>query len=268
MPSIQTASDLLLSANQRLPHPRWPKRQTWQALVFSMGLCATSFAQAGLFADNEARRAILDLRQRYQTLSEENAAMRESLQDAQNKLKALSNDMAKLRSRNEQLTRELTSLRKQTSAQYPDALMPENALAIGGTASSSPVFTEEAAQEKTLFDAALNKFRGNDYSGARSALRTYLQKYPQSGKRIAALYWLGNSEYALRNYRSAMNSYRAVVTQAPNHERAPEALLALSTCQVELRDLTGARATLEQLISTYPNSEASQAARDRLTRLR
>ncbi len=65
-----------------------------------------------------------------------------------------------------------------------------------------------------------------------------------------------------------MRSYRAVVAQAPQHERAPEALLALSACQVELKDTAGARATLENLIKTYPRSEAAQAAQDRLTRLR
>ena len=79
---------------------------------------------------------------------------------------------------------------------------------------------------------------------------------------------MGNSDYALRNYRNAMRSYRAVVAQAPQHERAPEALLALSACQVELKDTAGARATLENLIKTYPRSEAAQAAQDRLTRLR
>jgi TolA-binding protein len=50
--------------------------------------------------------------------------------------------------------------------------------------------------------------------------------------------------------------------------RAPEAVLAIANCQLELKDNKGARKTLEELIANYPASEAAQAAKDRLARLR
>jgi TolA-binding protein len=37
---------------------------------------------------------------------------------------------------------------------------------------------------------------------------------------------------------------------------------------LELKDIKGARKTLEDLVKTFPNSEAANTARDRLTRLR
>ena len=86
--------------------------------------------------------------------------------------------------------------------------------------------------------------------------------------KTSALFWLGNSDYALRSYRSAMANFRAVVAQAPDHERAPEALLSIANCQTELKETTAARATLEQLVAKYPRTEAAQAARDRLARLK
>ena len=46
-------------------------------------------APAQLFGDNEARRAILDLRQRYQTLTDEQARTRSSLLELQSQIESL-----------------------------------------------------------------------------------------------------------------------------------------------------------------------------------
>ena len=259
-------SNRTISAMPARALPRWVAL----ALLAASAL-ALSPAHAQLFSDNEARRAILDVRQRYQALADENSDMRGALQSMQAQIEALRSELTKPRSREEQLARDVAELqRRQKDLARPgddkagaapaDAAMP----ALVGDAAHG----DETPQEKAAFDAALNQFRANDYAGAQAALRGYLRKYPQGSRRVSALYWLGNSDYALRNYRSAMGSFRSVVNQAPEHERAPEALLSLAACQVELKDMAGARATLEQLILKYPRSEAAQAGRDRLARLR
>ena len=69
-------------------------------------------AHAELFADNEARRAILDLRQRYQMIDEENAEMLANQQKMQTQLDALRTDLAHIRSRQEQLTHELADMQR------------------------------------------------------------------------------------------------------------------------------------------------------------
>ena len=53
-----------------------------------------------------------------------------------------------------------------------------------------------------------------------------------------------------------------------SHPRAPEAVLSIANCQIELKDNAGARRSLDQLIKTYPQSEAAAAAKERLSRLR
>lgn len=267
----------------RQPVAAWPRHVAPQRLAGGVLLAAllagaAPQARADFFADNEARRAILDLRQRHLALTEENSKLRESLQSTQSQLDTLRNELARQRQRDDQLARELAELRRnmpsatnnteeKTASPVAGSALTA-ATSTAGSATEAPARAEDSHGEKAAFDAALNKFRTSDYAGAQAGLRAYLQKYPQGSRRIAALYWLGNSDYALRNYRGAMRSYRAVVAQAPQHERAPEALLALSACQVELQDTAGARKTLENLIKTYPRSEAAQAAQDRLTRLR
>ena len=85
---------------------------------------------------------------------------------------------------------------------------------------------------------------------------------------MRALFWLGNAQYATRNYKEAVANLRNMLTLAPDHARAPEALLCIANCQIELKDTPAARRTLEDLIRVYPQSEAAQAAKDRLARIR
>ena len=44
--------------------------------------------------------------------------------------------------------------------------------------------------------------------------------------------------------------------------------MAIANCLLELKDSKGARKTLEDLIANYPGTEAAQAAKERLVRLR
>ncbi len=45
-------------------------------------------------------------------------------------------------------------------------------------------------------------------------------------------------------------------------------MLSIANCQVELKDVRGARKSLEDLGKNYPQSEAAQAGKERLARLR
>ena len=88
------------------------------ALCFSQSL-----AIAGLFEDDDARRAILDLRQRLEQLSgsgvsqsksqsEEIFKLRSALLDLQGQIETLKAEQAKLRGTHEQLIRDLSELQQ------------------------------------------------------------------------------------------------------------------------------------------------------------
>ena len=93
---------------------------TWrQAALAAFVLCGAASAQAALFEDDEARRAILDLRQRVeairtqsenttQRLSDENGQLRRSLVDLQQQIDSLRGDMARMTGQNEQLSKTLS----------------------------------------------------------------------------------------------------------------------------------------------------------------
>ncbi|MFZ2389484.1 MAG: tol-pal system protein YbgF, partial [Polaromonas sp.] len=128
-------------------------------------------------------------------------------------------------------------------------------------------FAAEPA-EKQEFETALATLRKGDFAAAQTSFVGFIKRYPQSGYRSPALFWLANAQYALRDYRSAVTNFRSLVTADPEHLRAPEALLSMANCQVELKDAKSARKTLENLVQAYPQSEAASVAKERLSKLK
>ena len=87
--------------------------------ALALALAAASFSAHALFGDDDARRAILDLRQRLDTaitaqnkLVEDNEQMRRSMLDLQTQIETLRNELAQSRGIQEQASRELEDLRR------------------------------------------------------------------------------------------------------------------------------------------------------------
>lgn len=234
-------------------------------------LCASLGAQAALFEDDEARRAILDLRQRVEAMrvqgeqrqSDDTAQLRRSLLDLQTQIEQMRGDMQRMTGQNEQLTRAVSEL-QQRQTDLDDKLKknePQKVAVDGREFNADP-------KEKADFDAALGIFRAGQFPQAQTAFAEFVKRYPQSGYNASALFWLGNAQYATRNYNEAIANFRSMLSLAPDHAKAPEAVLSIANCQIELKDTRAARRTLEDLTKAYPQSEAAQAGRERLSRLR
>ena len=235
-------------------------------------------AHAALFDDDEARRDILDLRQKVDAsqqrsaedlrkVNEENSQLRRSILDLANQLETLREDLAKLRGQDEQLARDVAEIQrkqKDLTQGVDDRLRkfePSKISVDGKEFVTSPA-------EMRDFDAALAVLRKSDFVAAQTSFLDFLKRYPESGYRASSLFWLGNAQYALRSYKEAIGNFKAVLSVAPDHLRAPEAALSIANCQVELKDVRSARKTLEDLIKVYPQSEAAAVAKDRLTKLK
>jgi tol-pal system protein YbgF len=239
-------------------------------------------SHAGIFDDEEARRAILDLRQRVEAArqeadkavtqeslraTEDTAQLRRSLLEMQNQIESLRADLAKMQGQNEQLTRDIGELQRQQKdmvQSVDDRLRKFEPLKV---IVDGQEFTVDPA-EKRDFEAALAVFRKGDFAAAQTAFVDFLRRYPQSGYAPSAFFWLGNAQYATRDYKEAVQNFRILLSQAPDHMRAPEAVLSIANCQLELKDTKAARKTLEELVKAYPQSEAAAAAKERLSRLK
>jgi tol-pal system protein YbgF len=258
---------------------RW--RAIFAAAFLVLGLGASSFASAALFEDDEARRAIVELRGRVEAqraaadrqaedarrAADDTRQMRNSLLDLQSQIESLRGEIARLTGQNEQLLRDLAEVqrRQKDLVQGVDERLrtvePSKVSVDGKEFIADPT-------ESRDFEAALAIFRRGEFPAAQAAFSDFIKRYPQSGFRPTALFWLGNSQYANRDYKGAIANFRALLAVAPEHPRAAEAVLSIANCQIELKDNAGARRTLDELVKAYPQSEAAVAAKERLARFR
>jgi tol-pal system protein YbgF len=250
-----------------------------------LGLFGTP-ALAQLFGDDEARKAIIELRERveanrrtaeaqfqrmsqdFNRLNEESAApTRRSLLELSNQIEGLRSELARMRGQSEQLARDVSELQRQQK----DALVAfDERLRLLEPAKVSLDGQEfqARAEEKAEFDQAMDLVRKAAFDQATKAFAAFLKRHPDSGYQPSALFWLGNAQYAVSAFKEAIDSYRRLLSVSPAHLRVPEARLAIANCQTELKDTKAARRTLEELVKAHPQSEAAAAAKERLTRLR
>jgi tol-pal system protein YbgF len=245
--------------------------------VLAWAAALASAPASAFFGDDEARKAIIDLRarvadqdQRTQAQLAEISKRIERLEAAQrgqlefaNVVDSLRQEIARLRGQIDVLGNEVASLQKRNRDLYNDLdarlkqLEPKPVVVDGRPATID-------RDEQAAYDAAMVLFRGGDYKAATTSLQQFVARYPQSAYVPAAYYWLGNSHYQLKDYRAAIAAQQLVVDRHAESARAPEALLSIAASQAELNDRTRARATLERLVKDYPASEAAKIAKERL----
>jgi tol-pal system protein YbgF len=263
-----------------------PLQHAWRGLAAAalLGAAATT-VHAGLFDDEEARKAIVELRARLAAtedagkvraaeltatnaqLVEQLGALRRSLLDLNNQLEAMRADIAKLRGSDEQVLRDLSDIQrrqKDVSSALEDRLRKIEPVKVAIDGRDALVDPEE----KRAFDEAIAAIRGSEFDKSVALLANFQRRYPASAYTDSARFWLGNAQYGRRDYKEAIAAFRAFVAAAPENPRAPEALLALANSQAEMKDVRGARKTIEELMKSYPQSEAAQAGKERLASIR
>ena len=249
-------------------------------------------AYAGILEDDEARRAILDLRQKVDSVqqrasddirktneevrktteevrktNEDTGQLRRSLLDLANLIEVLRADLAKLRGQNEQLARDVAEGQRKQKDLYQGIddrfrkIEPAKVTVDGRDFVAVPFEIRD-------FDAALASLRKGEFAAAQNAFLEFDRRYPDSGYKPSALFWLGNAQYALRSYKEAIVNFKTLLTLAPDHMRSPEAALSIANCQIELKDTKSARKTLEDLSKAYPKAEAASVAKERLSKLK
>jgi len=242
-------------------------------------------AHAGLFDDDEARKAIIELRAKVEEhdrqnvarqteLAEAIAVFKRSLLELNSQLESLRGELARLRGQDEQNTAQIQQVAKDLAAlqqRQKDLLAPLEARMARLEPLTVKVDGKDVqvtADEKKAFDEAMGVMRTGDFNAAAVALERFQRRYPSSVYVDVSNYWLGNAHYGRREYREAIAALRNLLSAAPEHPRAAEAMLLMANCQVELKDGKAARKTLEDLLKAFPSSEVAPAAKERLATIK
>jgi TolA-binding protein len=188
------------------------RHATLPALVVAAAAGGSAIsAHAALFGDDEARRAIIELRQRVDSLQQSQEQTRRSLLDLQSQIESLKSDQAKLRGQNEQLTRDASELQRGQNICQGLGRAPAPVRARQRDCGRQEFTADRNEQQE--FEQALGMFRSGKFPEAGQAFAAFLRQ-PQERLRALGRFWLGNSQYATRDYKNAIANFRSVMTSA------------------------------------------------------
>jgi tol-pal system protein YbgF len=207
-----------------------------------------------LFADDDARKAILELRK----------SLVATQMDLQNQIEKLKADNAELRGQIENLEKQGEDINNSQKTYYQDLdtrlgnFEPRTATIEGVTGTVQP-------NEKKAYDDALKAFQAGNLKKADEGFSAFVNRYPKSPYVPLALFWSGNSKYANKDYTGAITQLQSLIKRFPNHPRIPAAMVTLGNAQLESGSKASAKKTFNEIISKYPDSEAAKDAQQLLT---
>jgi tol-pal system protein YbgF len=225
------------------------------ALALFLSVAASLLSQNtwAILSDDEARRAILELRKSV-------SASQAAILDLQNQLDKHKSENAQLRGQIESLQKQSDDLSNNQKSFYQDLdarisrLEPQTVEVEGVTGIVQ-------AGEKSSYDEALKSFQAGQIKNADSEFTTFIRKYPSSPYLPLALYWSGNTKYALKDYKAAITQLQGLISRYPGHQRVPAATLTMANANLESGKKAIAKKLLTDLISKYPDSDAAKEAK-------
>ncbi|WP_175626386.1 MULTISPECIES: tol-pal system protein YbgF [Oxalobacteraceae] len=237
-------------------------KKTLIAALMAAFSCASLSAHAALFGDDEARKAIIDLRSKVDgiqqskaetsavlTLSNQNDALKQEISRLNGQIEVLSNEVQNLQQRQKDFYVDLDNRLRKLE---PQVVAVDGKDAMVGQS------------EQSAYDNALALFKAGDYKKSGTSFADFIQRYPESAYAPSAQYWIGNAYYAQRDYKNAIAAQQALLKKYPDNPKAADALLNIASSQVELKDRSAAKKTLESLVAKFPNAPAAQTAKERL----
>ena len=229
--------------------------------VFATGTLLLGLTQPAwaLFGDDEARKAILDLRERMEVVQNGQMLL-------QGQIDQLREQNAQLTGRIEQLTNDLVVQQRSMKDLYGDL---NNRLAVFEPADVKldGKDVKVGAEEKRLYDLGVKLFTQEKYAQAADIMSSLVTLYPESPYVASAMYWQGNARYAAGDLDQTVKVMDALIAQYPKSVRVPDAQLTKAAALTGLNKRNEAINTLRSIVKTYPNTETAKLAQERLKAL-
>ena len=271
-----------------------------KSVLLSLSLFALSSAfnsaNAALFDDKEARKKIVEVEAKQQSdhtaamaaiadLKKSQAAMEKriaaieaivqggGLADMQNQIEVLKQEVANLKGDLEVASHNLETTQQRQKDLYTDTDTRlrriegggDSAGASNGTTAPSPVAAEE--KDAKAFADADSLSKSAKHKEAFAAFDSFLKEYPNSKLAPDALYGMGYSQFALKNYKSSIATQQKVIDLHPTSAKVPDAMYNQANSQIQLGQVSSAKKTLRDLVAKYPDAAVTPSAQKRLKAL-
>ena len=263
-------------------------------------LASFNTAHAGLFDDKEARKKIMEIETKQQSdhntamaaiadLKKSQAALEKriaaieaivqggGLADMQNQIETLKQEVANLKGDLEVAQHNLDATQTRQKDLYTDtdtrlrriegsAAGPSNSASSAAPANTPTQPMAEEKDAKAFADAnALSQ--SAKHKEAFAAFDAFLKEYPNSKLVADALYGMGYSQFALKNYKSSIATQQKVIDLHSDSPKVPDAMFNMANGQIQLGQVGSAKKTLRDLVAKYPDAAVTPSAQKRLKAL-
>jgi len=127
--------------------------------------------------------------------------------------------------------------------------------------------SDNTAEEHAAYTKAFNLLKEGNYSQSITAFRAFLTNFGKGKYADNAQYWLGEANYATRDYKTALVEFQKILTDYADSPKRKDAELKIGFTYYELKDWDAAKRTLQNVQTLYPNTSNARTAKQRLDRL-
>ncbi|MBR5346871.1 MAG: tol-pal system protein YbgF [Deltaproteobacteria bacterium] len=239
----------------------------WIIAAIMLGGCAFSQEETALKRDlDEMKSRLAYLEQRAASESQASqgqANMQADLDNLRVELQTVRGQLADQERQNAQLKEELTTQINNTKKTVERAPAPAPAKTV--TKEEQP----ESTDAEDVYKQALARIRENgDYSGGRKALQGFVKTYPDNSLVPNALYWIGETYYAEKDYENAIVQFQKVLDKYPQHAKAAASLLKQALSFQTMGDSNSALVLYDKVVASYPTTSEAGVARQKASALR
>lgn len=221
------------------------------------------------------QRRFADQEQNLRNLSNDLSALLARTQDADTRMRSLSDEIDALR----KTFLTLPELLARAQAPPPAPVDPNNPAAPAPTpdllppvssappAPALPLPPTAGLSPNRMYETAWGDFTAGQYTTAISGLEQLVKTFPDAEKADDAQYLIGESLLHLSRFADAVAAYNVVIQNYPTGDQVDMALYKRGMAQERNGDATGARASWEETVKRFPDSTGATMARQNLTRL-
>ena len=245
--------------------------------IISLLLFFSPHKAFALFEDSDARRAILEIREKLEKLEKSTKQLSEQIESSKQGRLKLANEI-------EQLNTELSQFRgfgeeteEYNQRFYLKLQQLEESIdsAISRITALEPQSVVVAGREilvgnleKDMYEEASDLMSAGNYDAAIQLFEKFNNKYENSSLTAYTLHAKGLAYYAVQSYESAIKTLDKLESEHLNYPKLADAMLTLAASQTEANKIKDAIKTLQTLISRSPSSDAALTARERIKQLK
>lgn len=289
-PSVAAAGVAILVGLTLTPQTAWAQNREHQQMTAELRIVQEQQQQLAL-ALAQLADALKGLNTK---LDDTNATARRAFADQELAIKNLSGDISAIRERTQDTDTRIRTLSDEIDAQrvtlaaLPSLLaqqFPAPAVAVPTDPNApvqppAPVVSTAPAMPPPLpppSTAGLSPTRMLDtakvdyYSGAWalaiSGFEAVMKAFPRSESAGEAQFYIGETYFSQSKWPDAITAYSAVIQNHKTASIVPDAYYKLGRAHDAAGQIDSARASWEQVIKSFPDSQAAQLARQGLDRL-